>query len=122
MTWPYVSRRAYDLVLHDKERLVAQVDKLIDDLTRQRRFESGMAETPRAERKPLEPMPFKFSQWFKAAWTNASIQRMQRSQAYRRYARGESWDDIEADMTHEDEGLNLAEGDGLPETDVDTDA
>lgn len=107
--WPWVSRRAYDLLLHDVERLEAQNDKLIDTITRQRRFEAGMAETPRPERKPLEPMPYELQEYIKG-WASAATQKMQRSQAYRRHHRGEPWDEIMDDMMREDEELDLAEG------------
>ncbi|KKK96106.1 hypothetical protein LCGC14_2666110 [marine sediment metagenome] len=108
MSWPWVSRRAYDLLLHNVERLETQNDKLIEAATRQRRFEAGMTETPRPERKPLEPMPHELRQHIKG-WGGSGTQRMQHSQAYRRHHQGESWVEIMADMMREDEGLNLAE-------------
>ena len=108
MSWPLVSRRAYDLLLDDVERLSTQNGKLIDDLTRQRRVEAGMTETPRPERKPIEPMPYEFQQHIKG-WGGSGTQRMQRSQAYRRHQQGETWDEIMDDMMRVDEGLNLAE-------------
>ena len=109
MTWPLVSRRAYDLLVHDKQRLEAQVDKLIDDMTRQRRVEVGMPEVPRPERKKLEPMPWELTQHIKG-WLGAQTQKLQRNQALKRHAQGESWADIMADLMreHDDEGLNLA--------------
>ena len=118
MTWPWVSRRAYDLLIRDVERLSTQNGKLIDDLTRQRRVEAGMTETPRQEGKPLEPMPYEFQQHIKG-WGGSGTQRMQRAQAYRRHHQGESWDEIMDDMMRVDEGLNLAEDEdeeSLPET------
>lgn len=120
MSWPWVSRRAYDLLLHDVERLETQNDKLIDDLTRQRRVEAGMTETPRPERKPLEPMPYELQQHIKG-WGGAGTQRMQRGQAYRRHARGEPWDDIMDDLMRPDEELNVADDEESPLATVDTD-
>ncbi len=110
MKFPWVSRRAYDLLFHQVERLETQNDKLVEDSTRQRRFEAGMTETPRPERKPTEPMPYELTQHIKG-WGGADTQRMQRNQAYRRHHQGETWDDIMTDLMHkdEDEGQNLAE-------------
>ena len=110
MKWPLISRRAYDILLRDKERLEAQNDKLMDNLTRQRRYEAGMAETPRPERKPAEPMPDELRQYI-GGWPSKT-RKLQMNSAYRRYrsGQGESWPDIMADMMREDEGLNLAVG------------
>ena len=102
MNWPLVSRRAYDLLAHQMQRLEAQNDKLIEDLTRQSRFEKGMAETPRPERKQLEPMPRDLHDWIRG-WANPATQKMQRAQAYRRHGRGEDWATIMDEMMQEDE-------------------
>ena len=120
MKFPLISRRAYDILLRDKERLEAQNDKLMDNLTRQRRYEAGMAETPRPERKPAESMPHALRQYI-GRWP-PKTRKLQMNPAYRRYrsGQGESWPEIMADMMREDEGLNLAVDEDSPTTPVDT--
>ena len=103
MKWPYVSRRAYDLLVAENARLIAQNDKLIDSQDRLRRFEAGMSEAPRAERKPPEPMPEDLITFFNEAWGTSNTRRLQRNQAYLRNNRGESWKSIKDDIMGVDE-------------------
>ena len=95
--WPWVSRRAYDLLSVMHEQVVAQNTMLIADLTRIRRFESGLTEVRRPERATLEPMPQELYEYIKG-WGTEATRRVQRAQAYRRHQHGEKWDDIVADM------------------------
>ena len=113
--WPWVSRRAYDLLGVVNEQVVAQNAMLIADLTRIRRFESGLTEVRRPERAALEPMPQELYEYIKG-WGSEAIRREQRAQAYRRHQRGEKWDDIKADMmapdVPRDTGLEQGEESG----------
>lgn len=57
MTWPWVSRLAYENIRDERDRLREQNDTLVDHLTRVKRRESGMPELPREKKKPQEPIP-----------------------------------------------------------------
>ena len=50
MNWPLVSRRAFDMILDERDRLRAQNDELVDSLQRVTRFRTGMPELPRTPR------------------------------------------------------------------------
>jgi len=53
MKWPLVSRRAFDIVLDERDRLRARNDELHDSMIRIQRVRHGMKEAPRPEPKPV---------------------------------------------------------------------
>ena len=59
LNWPWVSRRAYDAVLDERDRLRIKVDGLTDDLVRLARVEHGLPEKKPAPRqsRSLPPLP-----------------------------------------------------------------
>ena len=94
--WPWTSvARLYD-AKEEIERLRAQNDKLTDALVRLKRFESGMAETPRPPKREVLPMPPELKEHFKAI-KNSSIRKELRDRAYKRHGRGEPWEKIVPD-------------------------
>ncbi|MCR4339041.1 MAG: hypothetical protein NUW01_04040 [Gemmatimonadaceae bacterium] len=97
MQWPWVSRRAYALLLELNERMFKQNAELINDLTRMRRFESGLTETKRPERVQSDPMPQELYRYIQG-WGSEATRKQQRSRAYQRHQHGEAWDSIMADM------------------------
>ncbi len=97
MRWPWVSRRAYDTVIDQKDALLDQNSKLIEHLSRKSRFEAGMSETPRPPPKVREPMPEALRENI-AGGADSSMRRMRRTELERRYSRGESWDVIVDDV------------------------
>ena len=56
MNWPLVSRRAYDAVLDERDRLRKVNDDLTDHLTRLVRTSNGLTER-KIEPKAPDPMP-----------------------------------------------------------------
>ncbi len=100
MKWPWVSRRAYDVVAEQCIRLEAQVDKLQDALTRMTRVQVGLPEQTK-ERKQLEPMPQALEKHI-MSYAGLNTRRMMRGAAYRRHARGEPWVDIMHDVMDEE--------------------
>src|SRR3972149_5875385 len=56
MHWPYVSRRAYDLLVDERDRLRARNDELTDHLVRLARTTNGLRELKVEQSKP-DPMP-----------------------------------------------------------------
>ena len=56
MNWPWVPRLAYEGVVADRDRLLAQNKELLDHITRMDRVEHGMTEVPRQQRPPTEPI------------------------------------------------------------------
>jgi hypothetical protein len=132
MRWPWVSRRAYDLSVrmleelrhrydvtvqsYDRERtrLTEELDRLADQnaqliehLKRMDRVEHGLGETPRQLKQP-EPMPRALVDHIRA-YAGRSTQKMMRDQAYRRHARGESWESIMREALPEDEDATATE-------------
>ena len=55
MNWLWVSRRAFDEVVRQRDRLETQNDKLVEHITRMDRTEHGLVET-QPSGKPREPM------------------------------------------------------------------
>jgi hypothetical protein len=96
MKWPWIPRSAFDAVVAERDRLIAQNEKLIDHTTRMSRVEHGRSEEPRAARQTIQEMPRDLFAHF-AAFENKSIGRLQRAEAYRRHAQGTSWLDISKD-------------------------
>src|SRR3972149_6651908 len=56
MHWPYVSRRAYDLLVDERDRLRARNDEVTDHLVRLARTTNGLRELKVEQSKP-DPMP-----------------------------------------------------------------
>lgn len=103
--WPLVSRRAFDLVLEERDRLVEEVARQADRLVEQAdkffahmkridRIEHGVGEVEREPRKKLEPMPVVVKDYLDAI-DNPSMQRFIRNELLRRNAQGEDWASIQ---------------------------
>lgn len=54
---PWVSRRAFDVVVDERDRLRERVDGLIGELVRLARKESGLPERAPDQRAPRKPTP-----------------------------------------------------------------
>lgn len=54
--WPWVSRRAFRLLLDERDRLRSQNDELVEQLTRLARVTNGLTELPARAHEP-DPMP-----------------------------------------------------------------
>jgi len=96
MKWPWVSRRAYDLVVEERDYLRQQVERLQEHHQRIDRIEHGVAEVPRRERPPMQPIPKSFLDKLNA-WASPAICKANRDAAFRRHAQGVSWDVIEVE-------------------------
>lgn len=57
MTWPWVSRLAYDTLVEQLARERDEKRQLLDHVTRVSRREAGMPETPRAPRARITEVP-----------------------------------------------------------------
>ena len=101
MRWPWVSRLAYDTVRGESDRLREQNAQLLAHITRMDRVEHGLGETPRPERLALQPMPGELKAYI-ASFATPAIQKTMRDQAYRRHAKGQSWETIAQDVMRED--------------------
>lgn len=98
MKWPLVSRRAYDVVVEERDRLREKVDDLTGAVVRMQRWEKGMSETPRQPKKPTQPMPKELVAHCQG-FRDPRTRRMERNGLLRRHVvNGESWDDIAADV------------------------
>lgn len=103
MRWPWVSRRAYEVVLdeysrarEDRDRLMAQITTLTDQIVRIQRFSQGMMETPR-EPRVAEPMPADIQKQIMSV-SDDRIRRMQTREAYKIYGQHRSWDAVRSRM------------------------
>ena len=90
LRFPWVSRLAFDVVVDECERLRSQNGTLVEALTRLRRAETGLSETPKAPRAMVEPIPADVLEYCNA-FLNPSIRKQNRDTVIRRRASGESW-------------------------------
>lgn len=109
MTWqlPWVSRRAYEQIISERDRLIAHVsrleariDGLVDQVVRIQRATQGMSEVPR-EPKPMKPMPDEIRTLIMSAG-DSRIRAMQIREAWRRYQNAGDWDVVKVDMFRQD--------------------
>ena len=110
MKWFWVSRRAYDLAIEERDRLRVQVDGVIDTLTRIQRAQMGMSEVPRQRKeRVVEPMPPEVYEYIERT-ANPSLRSEQKRVVWRRHGTGESWDSILEDIQkQEGDGVQLSE-------------
>lgn len=135
MNWPWVSRSRYDelvsrydelreerdrllqrphretleTVAAERDRLSERVDKLTDDLTRIKRAQTGLSETPRPEREKVQPMPEKLKEYVDG-FGNPSIRKQMRDEYYRAHHRGRPWDEIMDEVLEGEEPAAAAGG------------
>lgn len=107
MKLPWVSRLAYETVVEERDRLREQNDSLIDGLTRIQRFQAGLAETPRPERKQVEPMPRELEEYCLKIGDPAIRQQTKR-EMYRRHQRGTPWSEMVRELVQEEAGNGAA--------------
>jgi hypothetical protein len=96
MKWPWVSRRAYDTVVEERNYLRDQMAWLLMHVQRMDRVEHGVPEAPRMPRPVLEPIPRSLLS-FIDEFNSPSIRKEIRDRCFQRHARGEPWSVIEAD-------------------------
>lgn len=97
MTWPLVSRRAFVVVSDERDRLRAQVDRLLDHVTRMDRVEHGLHELPQQASKAREPMPDSLRAEIEMVGTAANRKQLEDA-AYKLHGRGFTWTSIEAKL------------------------
>ena len=97
MKWPWISRRAFDMVVEERDRLRVVNDQLTGHLVRMHRVEHGVAETPRPPKAKsrVEEMPRSLVDYFNGLG-NASMAKQLSSQAKSLYRAGESWASIQS--------------------------
>ena len=96
--WPWVSVARLDDAQEQVAWLQGRVEDLEQHLRRVQRFEAGMAESvPKPKERELLPMPQELKEHI-ADWDNPAQQKHMRDIAYRRHARGETWDVIMDDV------------------------
>ncbi len=116
MKWPWVSRALYEfvqksndegehLLLDEISWLREELASALDKRDRIDRVEAGLGEVPHKP-KVQEPMPAELAAYINAAG-NTSFKRQMRGTAYRRFADGETWESIVADVIVPDEPRNL---------------
>lgn len=89
--WPYVSRRAFDLVMAERDRVVAQNERLTEHIMRMDRLEHGVGEIQPELKPPPEPMTQDVVDWIRR-WDSPITREELTRQAERLYARYRDWD------------------------------
>jgi hypothetical protein len=97
MKWPWVSRRAFDMVVEERDRLRVMNDQLMDHVKRINRVEHGLGELPRAKREPIETMPKQLRDYIDG-FASAPLRVELRDLAFQRRIDGESWEEIIATL------------------------
>jgi hypothetical protein len=96
MLTPWVSARAYSLLLNERDRLRGQVDRLLDHTQVLERVAVGLSEKVPVT-KPADPIPLPILRLLRNFGTPL-IREMERSAVIQRRADGEEWEEIHADM------------------------
>ena len=110
MKWPWVSRRAYDVLESERDRLREQNDALFDHFKRMDRVEHKLGEAVRPPRPEPEPMPILVRNYIKG-FANPQIQKTVEEQCKRRYRNGESWAKILKEIQQSEEVGDAPAGD-----------
>jgi hypothetical protein len=97
MKWPLVSRRAYDLLLAERDRLAGWLDRELEHRGRLERVDMGLAELPRTEPEPAEPMPDELMAHIDG-FADATIRAELVRHARAAYDGGRPWDQILEEM------------------------
>lgn len=92
MRWPWVSRRAYELLAEMLERERLRVDQLTDALIRLERKAAGLPERvpPTRPKREPEPMPSPLYDQIQG-FANPSIRDFLMDQAFKERGRGRPW-------------------------------
>ena len=97
MTWPWVSRLAYDEVVQQRNDLRLIRDRLTDEIIRMKRHEVGLRETPRevkaALQKPPE-VPPEVSMLYRGRCQSSAMETEIERQASEMHAGGAPWDEV----------------------------
>lgn len=102
-----MSRRAYELVLDECERLRFMNDKLIDDIVRIQRVRSGMREVPRGTKAPPKPeaIPAEIRDLYQG-YSSRAVKSVVEQQVRQMRANGTPWSEIgrvlEAEINNEE--------------------
>lgn len=118
MKWPWVSRALHEVILSEREatlafyraeleRRVAEVDRLRDEnakmvehLRRIDRIEHGVAEVPRAPKRPIEGIS-RLAYEHAMSWDSKVVQDAIIARLEARHRKGESWEEIDKSLTLE---------------------
>lgn len=95
---PWVSRRAFEEVRSERDRLREQNDELTEQLVRLTRVRNGRPEkVPEPKGNSNEPVPKKLREAIREFGSKGTQVRLLQ-QARREHARGRSWEDIYDDF------------------------
>ena len=86
-----------DDLKEERDYLRAENAKLTEDLVRLKRFQTGMAEEPKAEKREIEPMPDPLRDYIDGI-ASPHLKRDIRGRTLRRHGRGETWASIQAEI------------------------
>ncbi len=89
--FPWVSKRAYHEVCRQRDRLEAQVDRMLVHVTAMDRIDHGLKELTPERQKPKEPMPAVIREEL-AAW--GAQREFLAKQVERLYAETGDWEEV----------------------------
>lgn len=98
MTWPLVSRRAFDLVCAERDRVLEQNAGLIDSLTRIQRAGAGLPELPAQPRKGKERVPADIVAHIRDRWSTGAAKKAALSDVAARYGQTKDWDVVRGEL------------------------
>ena len=93
-----MSRRAFDLVLDERDRLRAEVDELMAHVKRMDRVEHGLLELPYERPAPPEGMPTELQEYVDG-WQDRNIRREVVRSIVQARQDGKEWDQIIREVT-----------------------
>ncbi len=93
MRWPWVSRRAFDLAIDERDRLREQNLYLTDSVVRITRREAGLPEIPRELKPPPDPMPRALREHIES-WASKATRDQEKRRAYALLKEGKPWGEI----------------------------
>ncbi len=102
MKWPWVSRRAYDVLIDERDRLRVQNAELLEHVQRMDRVEHGVAETPRKPREDFGRPPKLLDDYING-FASPALRKEMHDRKWRMRAKGTAWEAIQA-MIMEDVG------------------
>jgi len=94
MKWPWISRRAFDIVVEQRDNLAEQYEKLLDHITRMDRNEHGLTETPREPKKTLDAMPRVLVTYLQG-FSSAPLRKQMETEMWAKRRTGVSWEQIQ---------------------------
>lgn len=104
MTWPWVSRRAYELVVEERALLREQLSEARAQIARYINRDMGISDTPRPQYPPQAQRPAAIPPDLErliGGFQSEALRVAIRDQCRMRYADGSNWDEITSEVNRQ---------------------